>query len=195
MLMRQLAQTTNNLIKTCRLALTIMALCMLGHTYAEPVNPELSPAGYKLGIGDKIQIDVYDETDLGMTTTISQTGKISYPFLGDLAVTGLTVKQVEELIISGLKGGYLADPQVSVTILEYRPVFVSGEVKQSGGYPYQPGLTVRKAVSLAGGFTGKASQKKITIIRDADPQRLSTPIALDDFVSPGDTIIIGQGLF
>jgi len=150
---------------------------------------------YQLGVGDKIQIDVYDEPDLNVTTTLPESGTISYPFLGDLKITGLTPKQVEQLIGSGLKGSYLIDPKVSVTVLQYRPFYIHGEVKQSGGYPYQPGLSLRKAVSLAGGFTERASQTKITVIREKDNKQKSLLIKLDDLVYPGDTITVEQSFF
>lgn len=184
--MWQSIKTIVHFSKKTGLALIIILACAVSHS---------SLAEYRLGIGDKIKIDVYDEIDLGVTTTLSQSGNISYPFLGDLKIAGLTPKEVEQLIITGLKGAYLVDPQVSVTILEYRSFYINGEIKQSGSYPYQPGLTVRKAISLAGGFTDKASRAKITVIREQDSQNISTSVALDDLVNPGDTVIVGQGFF
>jgi polysaccharide export outer membrane protein len=156
-------------------------------------NPATSE--YRLGVGDRIQIDVYGEADLDVTTTLSESGVISYPFLGDLKITGYTTKEVGQLITSGLKGAYLVDPKISVTILQYRPFYIHGEVKQSGGFPYQPGLTLRKAVSLAGGFTDRASSTKMSVIRETDVQRKPVPIKLDDSVYPGDTVTIEQGFF
>lgn len=191
--MRQPDQTTAYRAKQFWRALFLLLAAVAANVYAEA--QEALAAEYQLGTGDKIQIDVYDEPDLSISTTISPSGNIAYPFLGDLKVTALTLKQLEQLLVAGLKGAYLADPQVRVTIVEYRPVFVSGAVQQSGGYPYQPGLTVRKAVSLAGGLTSKASSKKITLIRETDKQKGPVPVALDDLVGPGDTIIIGQGFF
>jgi protein involved in polysaccharide export with SLBB domain len=184
--MWQLIRATIRSAKQAGVALITIAACITSHS---------ALAEYRLGVGDKIKIDVYDEVDLGVSITLSQSGVISYPFLGDLKVMGLTPKEVEQLIISGLKGSYLVDPQVSVTIVEYRFFYINGEIRHSGGYPYQPGLTIRKAISLAGGFTEKASQTKITVIRERDSSSVSTSIALDDLVNPGDTVIVGQGFF
>ena len=83
----------------------------------------------------------------------------------------LTVAKLEQLITSGLKGRYLVNPDVTVSIKEHRPFYVDGEVKKPGGYSYHPALTVRKAVALAGGFTEWASRKNIKIIRSTDPSR------------------------
>jgi polysaccharide export outer membrane protein len=185
-LMKQLGQTFQ---------LVLAIACWTGNLYADPLSTTAVASEYHLGVGDKIQVDVYGEEDLRLATTISPSGSIAYPFLGDLHVIGLTLKDVEQLITTGLKGGYLANPQVSVTIIEYRPFYIDGEVRQSGSYPYQPGLTLRKALSLAGGFTEKAAQTRMTVIRDSDPQKKSTPITLDDFVNPGDAINVGQHFF
>lgn len=150
---------------------------------------------YRLDSGDKISITVFDEPDLSLQVLISNASSVSYPFLGELKVKGLTPGELEDRIITGLKGPYLVDPKVSVTVVEYRPFYINGEVKLSGGYPYQPGLTLRRAVSLAGGFTERASKTKMTVIRDMDPQKRSARIELDDLIYPGDTITIEQSFF
>jgi protein involved in polysaccharide export with SLBB domain len=150
---------------------------------------------YKLDSGDKISITVFDEPDLGLQVQISNASTISYPFLGELKVKGLTPGELESRITQGLKGPYLIDPKVSVTVQEYRPFYINGEVKQSGGYPFQPGLTLRRAVSLAGGFTERASKTKMTVIRDMDPEKKSVNIGLDDWVYPGDAVTIEQSFF
>jgi len=150
---------------------------------------------YRLDSGDKISITVFDEPDLSLDVLVSNAGSVSYPFLGDLNVKGLSPSDLENKIISGLKGPYLVDPKVTVRVIEYRPFYIHGEVKQSGGYPYQPGLTLRRAVSLAGGFTERASKTKIMVIRDADNKKLPVLIQLDDLVYPGDTITVEQSFF
>ncbi|MCY1379992.1 hypothetical protein D9M69_677670 [compost metagenome] len=68
-------------------------------------------------------------------------------------------------------------------------------MKIPGGYPFQPGLTLRRAVALAGGLTERASDKRITIIRDSDASRTPVSATLDTLVMPGDTITIDQGFF
>jgi protein involved in polysaccharide export with SLBB domain len=150
---------------------------------------------YKLGVGDKISIYVFDESDLSKDYMLSDAGTISYPFLGELRVLGLTVGELESRIVSGLKGAYLIDPKINVTIKEYRQFYISGEVTKSGGYPYQPGLTLRKAVSVAGGLTERASENKIMVIRDGDPDKKRQSIGMDDPVYAGDTITAEQGFF
>ncbi|MCQ4346588.1 polysaccharide export protein [Pseudomonas stutzeri] len=151
---------------------------------------------YKLASGDIIRISVFGEPDLSFPEIrLNDAGIFSYPFLGDVRAGGRTAAEIERLLTERLKGDYLVDPRVSVSILKYREFYISGEVKTPGGYPFQPGLTLRRAVALAGGLTERASTSRISIIRDQDPQRRSERATLDTQVMPGDTITIEQGFF
>jgi len=154
-----------------------------------------SPDAFKLGPGDQILITVFGEEDLGMDFQLNDTGTLNYPFLGEIQVAGLSVTELEQLITRGLKGPYLVNPDVAVSIKEYRPFFLHGQVLRPGGIPYQPGLTLQKAIVLGGGFTERASKKKITVIRASDPEGLDRPIALNEPVQPGDVITVHQSFF
>lgn len=150
---------------------------------------------YLLGTGDMVRIQVYDEKDLYLETRVSDTGTISYPFLGELAVKGISLAKLEALITSRLKGDYLINPKVSIDMIEYRQFYVNGEIENAGGFPYQPGLTVRKAISLAGGFKERASKDKIYIIHDDSTTSESTKVTLDEAIRPGDIITVEQSFF
>ncbi len=151
---------------------------------------------YKLASGDVIRISVFGEPDLSFEEIrLNDAGTFSYPFLGDVRARGRTAAEIERILTERLKGSYLVDPRVSVSILRYREFYISGEVKTPGGYTFQPGLTLRRAVALAGGLTERASTSRITIIRDQDPLRRTERATLDTLVMPGDTITIDQGFF
>ena len=176
--------------------LTVLALAVpLLVQAAEPAHTG-TLSNYQLGSGDKIKIQVYGEEGLSMETKLTDAGTILYPFLGEVRVAGLTVGQLADRIVEGLKGRYLVDPKVSVSVLEYREFFVNGEVKSPGAYPYQPGLTVQKAVSMAGGFTERASRSNITLLREKDAGS-TTPdkVDLGTPVSPGDVLTVEQSFF
>ena len=153
------------------------------------------PEAYKLGPGDQILINVFGENDLNMDIRLNDTATLSYPFLGALNVAGLTVVEVEQLITHGLKGPYLVNPEVTVSIKEYRPFFLNGEVNKPGGIPYQPGLTLEKAIALGGGFTERASRRKITVLRDTDANQVAVAILLKDPVHAGDVITVYESFF
>lgn len=155
-----------------------------------------SDSTYKLASGDVIRVNVFGEPDLSFAEIrLNDAGTFSYPFLGDVRARGLTAADLEADLTKRLKGSYLVDPRISVSILRYRDFYISGEVKTPGGYTFQPGLTLRRAVALAGGLTERASTSRITIIRDQDPLRRPQSATLDSPVMPGDTITIDQGFF
>lgn len=151
---------------------------------------------YLLNAGDQIRIHVYGETDLSFPSLlVGHNGVISYPFLGDMTVSGMTVSDVQQQLVDGLRPDYLIDPRVSVSVVKYRPFFVNGEVRSPGGLDFQPGLTLRKAVSLAGGFTERANKKEILVITDRDAESQERKVSLDYQVQPGDIITIQQSFF
>ncbi|WP_394174013.1 polysaccharide biosynthesis/export family protein [Thalassotalea litorea] len=150
---------------------------------------------YRIDSGDKIAIEVYGEPELSRELLLNDSGKINYPFLGEITIQGLTLYQVEQAIHQGLKGDYLINPNVSVSIITYRPFFIDGEVKKPGGYPYQPGLTVAKAAALAGGFTERASLDKIYIVKSGVDDKRPQPIDQHTLIGPGDIISIKQSFF
>lgn len=155
-----------------------------------------SLSSYKLGVGDVISVQVVGEDELKRERVrLSDAGTLSFPYLGEIPVRGKTLGELEEYVARGLKGRYLLNPQVTVTILEYRNFFVNGQVEKPGGYPYVPGLTVRKAISIAGGFKERASKEKINIIHEDDPKGSAKRIALDAAVMPGDIITVEESFF
>ena len=130
-----------------------------------------------------------------MSLLIGQNGRIAYPFLGELKVTGKTAGQLQQALTDGLRPDYLIDPRISVSIVKYRPFFVNGEVKRPGGVDFQPGLTLRKAISLAGGFTERANKKQVLVISDSDPSRREQKVTLDYKVQPGDIFTVEDTFF
>lgn len=161
---------------------------------AQPRESELS--NYRLNAGDVISIQILGEDDLRRERIrLSDAATISYPILGEIRLAGKTVGELESLIRDGLKGRYLLNPQVTVTINEYRHFYINGQVSTSGGFPYIPGLTVRKAISLAGGFKERASKEKIFIIRENDPSQTPNKVDLNASVNPGDIITVEESFF
>ena len=168
--------------------LLLLALCA-GALHAQHED-------YTLNAGDTIRIYVYGEPDLTFEDLlIGQNGRISYPFLGELAVAGKTLGALQNSLVEGLKPDYLLDPRISVSIVKYRPFFVNGEVRNPGGLPFQPGLTLRKAISLAGGFTERANTKEMMVIADNDPDHTERTVGLDYQVRPGDIITVKDTFF
>ncbi|MEM5550501.1 polysaccharide biosynthesis/export family protein [Pseudoalteromonas neustonica] len=149
---------------------------------------------YLLDTGDIIQIKVYGEDDLSLETKIGRSGKLNYPFLGEIKVSGLTEKSLQQKIYVGLKGDYLIEPTVYVNVIQYRPFFIHGEVRMPGSYAYQPGMTVNQAIAIAGGFTERASKEKIFLFKEKNKSR-QIDATLDSIVHAGDTLTVEQRFF
>jgi len=180
--------------KFLRLIITLNLILMSALAWADTTKD--TNTDYQLSSGDVISITVFAEPDLSFESLkLNDAGSFSYPFLGEVNAQGLTALQLQNKIAAKLKGDYLVNPKVSVSILEYRQFYISGEVKKPGGYPYQPGLTVRRAAALAGGLTERASERRMTIIREADKNKKPKYVSMEDRVMPGDTITVGQGFF
>lgn len=172
---------------------TLLAVMQL---WVIPGYAESENATYQLGSGDVISIQVYGEEELGFEEILlTDAGTVSFPFLGEVVAKGKTAKELGNIIAAGLRDGYLINPKVTVSIIEYRDFFMNGEVKTPGGYPFKPGLTLRKAIAVAGGLTERASKNKMFVIRNNDPARITQKITMDALINPGDIITIEQGFF
>ncbi len=149
---------------------------------------------FTLGSGDTIKISVYGEDDLSLEARLGDSGTLNYPFLGELKIAGLSVAEVERLITKGLLGDYLIEPKVTVSVVQYRQFFINGEVNDPNAFAFQPGLTVGKAISLAGGFTERANKREISIVSDANDAE-ARKVNMASPVKPGDVITVKQSFF
>ena len=88
--------------------------------------------------------------------------------------------------------GYIREPSVAVEIEGYRPFFIQGAVETAGQFPYVYGMTVRAAISTAGGYTDTASRKDAIIYRRQGNQMVKGSVNLDFPIYPGDTIVVPE---
>lgn len=183
-------------VQLVKLFILILSLCAGLACVPAQAQAPAQDDGYTLNAGDSIRIHVYGEEDLSFQQLlIGHNGRISYPFLGELKVSGKTAAQLQQILIDGLKPDYLVDPRISVSIVKYRPFFVNGEVNNPGGVSFQPGLTLRKAISLAGGFTERANKKQVLVITDTNPGLGEQKVSLDYRVQPGDIFTVQDTFF
>ncbi|MFC4348520.1 polysaccharide biosynthesis/export family protein [Kordiimonas lipolytica] len=150
---------------------------------------------YQLGSGDQIRVTVYGEEDLSGEFELDGTGVISMPLIGATKVGGMDLDKAEQLIAEKLADGYLINPRVSVEVMNYRPLYILGEVKKPGSYPFVNGMTILNAVALASGFTYRAAKKKITITRKVDGIEQDIEVTDATLVLPGDIITVPERFF
>ena len=150
---------------------------------------------YRLGAGDRVRVTVFEQDSLTNTYSINSAGYIAFPLVGSVAARGRSVQELEGALAAKLREGFLRDPDVSVEVDQYRPVFVMGEVGAAGQYSYVPGLTVQKAVAMAGGFTPRANQGTVDITRDINGKVMTGRVVTSDPLMPGDTVYVRERLF
>lgn len=150
---------------------------------------------YRLGADDVISVSVFDEPDLSLKEArISSAGTITMPLIGQISVKGLSIAEAENTIHDLYLGDYLKKPDIAITIVEYRQFYVNGEVNKPGGYSYREGMTVQRAITLAGGFTERASRSSILLVREnSDGYPVKAELAT--VVRPGDVITVEESFF
>lgn len=124
-------------------------------------------SAYTLGPNDKIHIQVFDNSDLTQDVTIPVTGRFEFPFIGTVEAAGKTTTELEEELKKRLADGYLINPQVRVTIIEYqsKKVHVMGAVKRPGTYVLKSDMTLLELITEVQGPTELASGQ-INIMRE-----------------------------
>ncbi len=146
-------------------------------------------ASYRISPGDVVSIIVFDEPELTLRDArVPGSGRISFPFIGEVQLSGETTQAIEKDITDRLADGYLRHPQVTVSISEYRPFYVGGNVNVPGQKQFGEGMTVAKAIALAGGVRDDLPIDTIDIERPG--KNLLGIIDLTTGVMPGDIITI-----
>jgi polysaccharide export outer membrane protein len=162
-------------------------------------SPHEKNSSLKLGVGDLIEMTVYDVPDLTTKTRISSNGDIYCALIGPTHVAGLTTEEAAGLIQTRLSA-FLKDPYVSLFVTEYASQGASllGEVTKPGVYPVMGDQHLFDLISASGGLTERAGHS-ITITHRSDPDKqVTVPLSrnLSDNpgsnikVFPGDTIVV-----
>jgi polysaccharide biosynthesis/export protein len=142
----------------------------------EPPRPEVQrasgsadvdPSTYKIGALDEVRIDVWREPDLSGIHKVRPDGKITLPFIGELAVVDMTPDQMKESLVKGFSS-LVNQPQVMVQVVAVRSkrYFLVGKFVKVGELPIERNITVMEAIAAAGGFQPFANQSKVVILRE-----------------------------
>jgi polysaccharide export outer membrane protein len=189
-------------------------LAFAGCTSTEPPPSDVldAPAAfadeYRIGIGDTLQVDVWQHPDLSVGVPVRPDGKITVPVAGDIAVGGMTPEVVADSIETIL-GEYVREPVVTVTVTgmgsnEYLSrVRVTGAVGAPTSVPYRPGMTVLDVILEAGGVTEFANSRRTRLFRSSGDRidvRLDRILESGDMstnytLRPGDVITVPQRMF
>ena len=160
---------------------------------------------FRLQAGDRLEINVYREPDLAGTYEIDPVGQITFPLVGNIEVAGLKIEEFRQELSTKLKK-YLVNPQVNISRAEARikSISVLGSVSKPGTYDYEPGATLMRLISKAGGFSDLANKRKIKIVRQvgndkkvlmANGSDIINGKADDPNVGAGDIIFVPESVF
>jgi protein involved in polysaccharide export with SLBB domain len=184
----------------------LLAACAHRERAAQPEPPAVPAVASTLGPGDVFEVRVYQEPELSGIYQVGPEGEVTFPLCQRVAVTGLTPNAAADRIRECLKNGFLRDPQLALVVREYnsKKVFVFGEVQKPGTFPYDDGMSVVQAVTLAGGFTRTAAQNSTSVTRRVDGQETKVKVNVQDIalgrapnfrLQPGDIVYVPESLF
>ncbi len=187
--------------RTCTQRLLMMllllgcAMLFFSSAWAQDEVAGVTDLSYRLGAGDKLQIDVFNQDDLTGEYTLDGNGRFTMHLIGKVDAGGLTPTELEALLVSKLKPDYLVNPRISVRVQNFRPFYIIGEVKSPNSYAYVDGMTYLTAVAIAGGYTYRAKKDHVFVVRGADPDKTEIKLDVNDKVRPGDIIRIAERMF
>jgi protein involved in polysaccharide export with SLBB domain len=155
---------------------------------AESVMPRLQA-------GEKIRVNVYGESSLSGDYQIDPSGYVSLPLAGNIKAAGLNQNELAQALETSLRSQYLKNPKVTVSVAEFRPFYIVGEIATPGSYPYTSGLNVLSAIAIAGGTTYRASRSTILIQHPGEAALREYTLDASVPILPGDIIKVPQRYF
>ena len=155
-----------------------------------------SKVATRLQAGDRLKVIVYGEEALSGLYDINPSGDIAMPLIGMVRAAGRTRSELErEIARKYSSGNYLQEPKVTVDVFQFRPIYVLGEALKPGAYPYASGLNVLTAITVAGGFTYRASRNSVFIEHAGETVWQEYPLSASVLIAPGDLIRIPERYF
>ena len=166
------------------------------------------PKLYNLSPNDVVMLKVYQEDDLQAQVRINRDGSVTLPLIGQVVIGGKTIDEATATITAMFDDGYLVNPQVTLTIVEYgkRRFTVLGQVQRPGTYemPSEDSVNLLQAISIAGGYTRIGAPWKITLQRVVDGEQKIFKLDAEAMskdknakpfeILPDDTITVGEKL-
>jgi len=146
--------------------------------FGQTIVSEEDDSSYRIKAGDTLEISVYGEPELTKIAKVSEEGKIIYPFIGEIKIGNMTMKEATNEIEALLKKDYFVNPQVNIFVQEYSKFFIVGAVKEEGRFELKGNLTLLDAIALAGGADTNANLSNIKVIRKSGKEEKQYSIDL-----------------
>ncbi|MBU3991285.1 MAG: polysaccharide export protein [Alphaproteobacteria bacterium] len=180
-----------------RTALVPASLLLLGA--CAPANlAERASVGafeYRIGTGDRLHVTTYGEDRLTGDFGVGANGAVAFPLLGPVQAAGKTLGEFNAELQRRLASEFMRNPRVAVEMINFRPVYILGEVQRPGEFPYGERMSVYALVAKAGGFTYRASEKYAYVRAEHETAERAVRLTSATAVQPGDTIRIPERNF
>lgn len=146
--------------------------------HAAAAKANTSTADYRLGVRDKVRVqvfewrpsrdEVYSWTALNQIYTVDPAGKISMPLVGVVPAAGYTTEELGTIVSRQLmhRLNLATQPDTTVEVTDFRPIYVTGAVERAGQYPYTAGMSVLQGVSLGGGLFRNSALSGLRLERE-----------------------------
>jgi len=173
----------------------------------QPVNLPAPVSNAAVGVGDVFELLIAREDNLPTIFTVAPDGSVDLPYIKRVHVAGLEQQQIAEVVRKKLiEDDILTDPIVSVSIKEYnsKRVEIIGEVQKPGALQFESGMTLLRAITLAGGFNQIAARDKVTLRRQTGKTTRAVTVNVQDIIDnaipdvplqTGDSINIPQRIW
>ncbi len=201
-------ENTKSLIQILRkLGLAAIVVWLAGTSSLPSASSEMGEGGtaYHIGPQNLLQIKILGQKALQQTFRVDDFGYITYPLVGRIRLAGYTVAEAEDIMQNVLKDDYIRNPHITIFIREHSRYSVLGEVRNPGNYEIIGKVSLVEAISIAGGFTPVADEKKIRVIRKNEGGEQSLIINVQDImdgkqkndaaVEAGDIINVPKSFF
>lgn len=171
----------------------------------EKLKPSERVQASTLEIGDIFDVRVYGEKELSGSFRVGPDGSIRFPLIGKVHVQGHTAEAVADLLRQRLSEGFIRAPQVVVFVKEFRSkkIFVLGQVAKPGTFPYETGMNIVQAITMAGGLSALSSANGtvLTRVENDEEQRIVVPVndiskgrRPNILLVPGDIIFVPESI-
>jgi protein involved in polysaccharide export with SLBB domain len=167
-----------------------------GPVVAAPPPIPIATVTTHFQVGDRVTVTIYDEPNLSGVYDVNPSGVMVLPLVGAVRAVGLTRAELEREITERYsRGKFLEDPQVTLDVVQFRPIYIFGEVEKPGAYPYAAGLNVLTAVTTAGGLTYRGDRSTILVQRAGQQVWTEYPLISSVAILPGDLIQVPERYF
>jgi polysaccharide biosynthesis/export protein len=147
-------------------------------------------ADYRIGAGDILKFNVFQQPDLSIEARVSDSGTVSYPLIGTIKLLGLGTSEAEALIEKRLKSGnFVQNPQVTLNVMQFRSVQVSvnGFVNRPGRYALeQNSMRISEVLAMAGGAIPGGAADSVVLLTEREGKPVRIEVDLVELFASGD---------